>query len=134
MKTSLSTLLPVVAVAAVASAQSPSTPAPGTAVHAVTYLDVLPPQADAARTLLVQQTLAERNQRGCLASELLQEQGRPNHFMLVEAWNDEAALDSYHATEGYQAFRAALQPVIGSPLDERRAQQITPPKPKGASR
>ena len=116
-----------------ASAQGTSAAAPDTAIHAVTYLDLLPNKADAERPLLVQQTLSARGQRGCRSSELLQEQGRPNHFMLVETWDDEAALDRYRATEEYRAFRTTLQPAIGSPLDERRAKQITPGAAGGAT-
>ncbi len=127
MKTALFSLFFVLAAAPIALAQSPpATAAPDTAVHLVTYLDLIPNKAAAERPLLVQQTMVARGQPGCRMSELLQEQGLPNHFMLVETWDDVAALESYRATEGYRAFRATLQPAIGSPLDERRAKQITP--------
>ena len=132
MKPAHFVLFLVLAIATASSAQSPPAAVPDTAIHVVTYLDLLPNQAGPGRVLLVQQTLAERSQRGCRSSELLQEQGRSNHFLLVEAWGDGASLESYRATPEYLAFRTALQPAIGSPLDERRAQQITPPKAEGA--
>ena len=129
-------LLPFVLGAVSVSLAQPSPP-PATAeaaIHVVTYLDLLPSQADAGRVLLVQQTQAERRQQGCRSSELLQEQGRANHFMLVETWDDATGLEGYHATEAYRQFRASLQPALASPLDERRGQQIASLKAEGGSK
>ncbi len=126
MKTILLTLSLILATATVSSAQSSAATVPDMAIHVVTYLDLIPSQADAGRSLLVQQTLAARRQRGCRSNELLQENALSNHFILVESWNNEADLETYHATEGYRTFRAAIQPATGSPPNERRTQQITP--------
>ena len=135
MKTLVLALWFVLAAATASRAQSTSAvAAPDTAIHVVTYLDLIPNRADEERRLLVQQTLVARGQRGCRSSELLQEQGLPNHFMLVEIWEDLAALESYRAAESYRTFRATLQPAIGSPLDERRAQQIIPLAAKGSEK
>ena len=108
------------------AAQEPIAPKQGSAVHVVTYLDLLPDQADPGRLLLVREVQAQLQQSGCLSVELLQEQGRANHFMLVEAWRDLTALDGWHASNDYRQFRTSLQPALASPLDERRAHQLVP--------
>ena len=133
MKTAVLVLSFVLAAATASPAQSLSATVPDTAIHVVTYLDMIPNQAEAGRPLLVQQTLVARSQQGCRSSELLQENALSNHFILVEAWNNEADLEAYHATSGYRTFRAAIQPDTGSPPNERRAQQITPLKAGNAS-
>ena len=108
------------------AAQEPASPKQEAAVHVVTYLDLLPDQADPGRLLLIHAVQTQQKQSGCLSAELLQEQGRANHFMLVEAWRDPAALEGWHASGDYRQFRASLQPALASPLDERRGHQIVP--------
>ena len=112
--------------AATASAQQPSTPKPEGPIHIVSYVDLFPAQADSGRSLLASQVRAQRTQQGCSSAELLQEEGRPNHFMFVEVWSTQAALDGYRASRNYLQFRTSLQPWLASPLDERRAGAVVP--------
>ena len=112
--------------ASMLAAQVPAPSAADVAVHAVTYLDLLPAQAEPGRLLLVHEVQAERSQPGCLSAELLQEHGRPNHFMIVETWRDVTALDAYHAAREYLELRGTLQPSLASPFDERRGRELVP--------
>ena len=125
MKASLLFLLMLTCVLPLAAQEASPVSPPGV-VHVVTYLDLLPAQASDGRALLIGAVKEQRAHRGCGSVELVQEQNRPNHFVLVETWNDLTALESYRATREYLAFRAALQPALGSPLDERRGSQIAP--------
>jgi quinol monooxygenase YgiN len=38
---------------------------------------------------------------------------------VVESWADQAALDAHAAAAHTRRYREALQPISGSPLDER---------------
>jgi quinol monooxygenase YgiN len=44
---------------------------------------------------------------------------RGNHFTVIEQWRNRDALDAHVATARARAYRDALQPLTGSPLDER---------------
>ena len=125
MKSSWLILFVVFGVATLA-AQTPAPSAAALSVHVVTYLDLLPAQAEPGRLLLVHEVQAERAQPGCLSAELLQEDGRLNHFMIVESWREVTALDGYHAAREYLQFRATLQPSLASPFDERRGRELVP--------
>jgi quinol monooxygenase YgiN len=107
-------------------AQPSPTAALPSGLTVVTYADLMPGGADAGRALLIREIQQERTQPDCVAAELIQEEGRPNHFMLVESWRDSAALESWHASSDYRQFRAELQPALGSPFDERRGARIAP--------
>ena len=85
----------------------------------------MPAQANDGRALLVAAVNEERKQHGSVAVTLVQEENRPNHFVLVETWSDLDSLETYRASREYLAFRAALQPALGSPFDERRGGQIS---------
>jgi quinol monooxygenase YgiN len=44
---------------------------------------------------------------------------RANHFTVVEVWRDQKALDLHVASPHARQYRDTLQPMTGSPLDER---------------
>ena len=44
---------------------------------------------------------------------------RANHFTIVETWRSEKALDAHLAAAHSRQFRDTIQPVLGSPLDQR---------------
>lgn len=90
-------------------------------VYVVTHVDVAPP-GDAAALL---RRLADdsRNEPGCLRFDILQHAERANHFTIVEAWRTRAARDRHVAAAHTRRYRDALQPMIGSPLDERLMRQ-----------
>ena len=94
-----------------------ASPASGEAVFVVTHVDVVPP-GDAVALL---KRLAEdsRGENGCLRFDILQHAQRANHFTIVEAWRTRAARDRHAAATHTRQYRDALQPMIGSPLDER---------------
>lgn len=119
-------ILMVCVCAVTLAAQGPTSPTGNIAIQIVTYLDLLPAQAELGRGLLVRQAQAQQALPGCLSARLWQEQNRPNHWMFVETWSDPTALDTYHATGIYLRFRTDLQSVLASPFDERRGRQIVP--------
>jgi len=56
---------------------------------------------------------------GCLRFDVLQHAVRANHFTVIEAWRDQQSRDAHAAAAHTRQYRDALQPLIGSPLDER---------------
>jgi quinol monooxygenase YgiN len=87
------------------------------AVYVVTHVDVAPP-GDAV-TLLKRLADDSRGEPGCLRFDVLQHTQRANHFTIIEAWRTRAARDRHAAAMHTRQYREALQPMIGSPLDER---------------
>jgi quinol monooxygenase YgiN len=60
-----------------------------------------------------------RAEPGCLRFDVTQHTARANHFTVVEAWADQQALDRHAAAAHTKQYRDEVQPVAGSPLDER---------------
>ena len=85
----------------------------------VTYIEVAPSEAQKAAGLLKKHSAASKKQAGNLRFEALQGTGRRNHFLLLEAWQDQSAREAHARTARTVAFRKALQPLLYSPYDER---------------
>jgi quinol monooxygenase YgiN len=85
----------------------------------VTYVEAGPAEAQKAAALIKKQAAAARQAAGNIQAEALQENGRRNHFVLLEVWQDRAARDAHAKSAGTAAFRKALQPLLHSPYDER---------------
>ncbi len=94
-----------------APAQETSTP-----ITTVIHIDVMPQFAPSAAVLLEQFRRDSLQDPGEKEFHVLQEIGRPNHFTLVEEWTDRKAYDIASHT---RHFRDQLQPMLGSPFDER---------------
>ena len=62
---------------------------------------------------------ASRAEPQCLRFDVTQHTARANHFTVVEVWVDQQALDRHAAAAHTKQYRDEVQPVAGSPLDER---------------
>ncbi len=89
----------------------------------VAHVDVAPNTQ--APTLLQQLAETSRQEPGNLRFDVLQHAMRGNHFTVIEGWQNQDALDAHVATVHARAYRDALQPLTGSPLDERVYTAIT---------
>jgi len=85
----------------------------------VTHVDLTPNNAAAGAKLLQQFTAESRHDPGVVRFELLQDNARSNHFTLVEVWENSKAFEAHESAEHTKDFRAKLQPLLGSPFDER---------------
>ena len=103
-----------------AVAQTSPAPAatPPESPYAVTYIEVEPAQADAARRLLARYQEAVKD-KGALEFAVFEQMGRPNHFAIVERWPSAKAREDNAASAPGQAFRSALTPLLIAPYDER---------------
>lgn len=87
------------------------------ALYVVTHVDVVPnPQAPGILERLAE---ASRKEDGNLRFDVVQYSVRPNHFTVVEQWRDQNALDAHVAAAHTRQYRDEIQPLTGSPLDER---------------
>ena len=93
----------------------------GRPIHVVSHVDIGGGGAGLAGAPAMLGALAEasRKERGNLRFDVLQHAMRANHFTVVERWADQAALDAHAAAAHTRRYRDALQPISGSPLDER---------------
>jgi quinol monooxygenase YgiN len=94
----------------------------GQTVHIVSHVDAAPSaqggKADAP-TLLRRLAEASRKEPGNLRFDVLQHAMRGNHFTVIETWQSQSALDAHAAAAHTKQYREELQPISGSPLDER---------------
>ena len=97
---------------------APSRDAGGAAaVSVISHVDVAPNPAVAP--MLTRLAEASRKEPGNLRFDIQQHMMRANHFTVVETWRDQAALDAHVAAAHTKQYRDELQPLTGSPLDER---------------
>jgi quinol monooxygenase YgiN len=86
-------------------------------VIVVTHVDVAPnPQV---AVMLKQLAEESRKEPGNVRFDVVQHTMRANHFTVVEVWRDQKALDTHVASPHTRQYRDTLQPMTGSPLDER---------------
>ena len=97
---------------------APAGSANANAVYVISHVDIGGPAGEVPALL---QRLAEssRKEEGNLRFDILLHTMRANHFTVVEAWKDRKALDAHAAAPQTRAYRDSLQPMLGSPLDER---------------
>lgn len=87
--------------------------------YIVTYVEVAAKSTAQAAGLIRAQSAAGAKQPGNLRFEALQRIGRPNHFVILEAWADKDARNNHAKAAHTIAFRKALQPHLYNPYDER---------------
>jgi len=86
-------------------------------VYVISHVDVTPnPQVP---VLLRQLAEASRKEAGNLRFDVLLHTMRSNHFTVIEAWRNQQALDAHVSAPHTKQYRDTLQPLTGSPLDER---------------
>jgi quinol monooxygenase YgiN len=91
--------------------------ASGNAVSVIAHVDVAPNPAVAP--MLARLAQASRQEPGNLRFDVLQHTMRANHFTVIETWRDQAALDAHVTAPHTKQYRDEVQPLTGSPLDER---------------
>jgi quinol monooxygenase YgiN len=92
---------------------------PADKLFVVTHVDLTPNYAAEGSKLLQQFAADSRHDPGVVRFELLDDNARSNHFTLVEVWENSKAFEAHEAAEHTKRFREKLQPMLGSPFDER---------------
>jgi quinol monooxygenase YgiN len=91
----------------------------GQPVTVIAHLDVARTALDRAVVLLDGYVAASRQQPGNLDIEVLRQLSNPNHFTLVENWASRDAYDAHITSSTAREFHRQLDPLLGSPHDER---------------
>ena len=89
----------------------------GRAVSVVSHVDVN--QDPKVPVMLRQLAETSRKEPGNLRFDIVQHTMRANHFTVVETWRNKEALDALVAAAHTRQYRDDVQPMTGSPLDER---------------
>jgi quinol monooxygenase YgiN len=89
------------------------------AIYILTHVDVFPAHKDQAVELVKAQADAARKDDGNLRYDVVQWNGHPNHFTLVEVWRDRKAFDASVTAPHNKEFRDKLTPLEGALYDER---------------
>lgn len=108
-------VLLLAALSSPASAQDP-----GQKLYVVTHVDIGGPALAAEGAKLLQQFATDSvKDPGSVRFELLREPNRINHFTIVEVWQNRQAFEAHLALPHTKTFREKIQPLLGSPFDER---------------
>jgi quinol monooxygenase YgiN len=94
------------------------------AVYVVAYFEVVPPSTIEAAALLRQYRDASRTDAGLVRLEVLQQCGRPDHFAIVETWQDQKSFEAHSSAAHTRALHERLQLLRSSPYDERLHQGL----------
>src|SRR5262252_5157825 len=78
-------------------------------VFDVTYLEVAPSSKSSAVVQLKHYSDGSRTEPGNMGLELLEQVGRPGHFVILESWRDQPTLDRHQAQPTTSGFLDALQ-------------------------
>ena len=89
------------------------------AVYVVAYFEVVPPSTIEAAALLRQYRDASRTDAGLAGLEVLQQCARPDHFAIVETWQDQKSFETHGSAAHTRALHERLQALRSSPYDER---------------
>ncbi len=106
------------------SVAAPKGQLPADALYVLTHVDVFPTYKDQAIELVKGQAEAARKDDGNLRYDVVQWDGHPNHFTLVEVWRDRKAFDTGITTPHNKEFRDKLTPLEGALYDERLYQAV----------
>ena len=88
-------------------------------IFVLTHVDVFPAGKDQAVELVKALAEAARKDPGNLWFDVLQQDGRPNHFTLFEGWRDQKAFEGSIMAAHTKEFRQKLNPLEGALYDER---------------
>src|SRR5690242_15889438 len=80
-------------------------------IYSVAYLEVLPASRAASINVLKQYTETTRKDDGFLSLALLEQIGRPGHFVILEKWADQKSFDAHGMAESTKQLMARLDPV-----------------------
>jgi quinol monooxygenase YgiN len=93
-------------------------------VFIVTHIDVMPNFSASANQAIQKYAADSRKDPGAVRMEGLVQDGRTNHFTIVETWENREAFEAHSGLAHTHEFRDTLQPMLGAPFDERLHEPI----------
>ncbi len=86
-------------------------------IHVVAIVEGKPGSAEAIKALLKSCVETTRKEEGCLQYQAHQDQQRPDHFIFVEHWSSEEALQQHSQTPHLRALVDGLSTLTVRPLE-----------------
>ena len=80
-------------------------------------LEVAPDSREAFVELATEMCRASRREPGCIDYRVHAELERPDHFLFLEEWQDDAALQSHFAEPHTAKFMAGIGALLSAPAD-----------------
>jgi quinol monooxygenase YgiN len=93
--------------------------------HAIIHVDVMPNEESRGTKLLLNYVAKARKDTDLRAIVLIRQAGASNHFIIDESFVSKPAYLHFVQNAYVRAFRSSLQPLLGSPWDERLGTDIT---------
>jgi quinol monooxygenase YgiN len=106
------------------SIAAPKGPAGADVIFVLTHVDVVPTGKDQGIVLVKELAEAGRKDPTNLQFDVLQQDSRPNHFTLAEAWRGRSAFEANVTAAHTKDFRQKLTPLSGALYDERLYQAL----------
>ena len=94
-------------------------------IFVITHVDVDPQFVPQAQPLLNTFVADSLNDPGVQTFALLTQTPTPNHFQLIETFEDLEAFDDHVSAQHTVDFRTATAPFLGAPYDERLYQFVS---------
>ena len=113
-------------VASSAAAQNRGLVATDPAVYAVSYIEVLPASRGTAAAALKQYRDMSRKDEGFVSLEVMEQIGRPAHFVVLEKWTDQKSFDGHALAPHINELQNKLGPIRTSAYDQRPYRTLTP--------
>jgi quinol monooxygenase YgiN len=88
-------------------------------IFVASYFEVGATSAKDGAALLMQYRDAARKEGGNMRVEVAREIGRPNRFVVLQTWKDQAAFEAHGKSAGTTAFRDKFKAIQAAPYDER---------------
>jgi quinol monooxygenase YgiN len=88
-------------------------------LYVVTHVDLTPNYIADGTKLLEQYAAESPKDKGVVRFEMLVDVSRKNHFTILSVWQNQAAFDAHLEADHTKKMREKLQPMLGSPFDER---------------
>jgi quinol monooxygenase YgiN len=89
------------------------------AIRSATNIDIMPDRFEEGMSALRQYMDGAKGDKALTSVQLSQQTGSPNHFILIQTMADESGYKSHVQASYVLKFRQRLQPLLGSPWDER---------------
>ena len=93
-------------------------------LYVATYIDVQLNSTNEGMALIKQYREATAAEKGNSGVDVVQEISRPNHFVIIELWKDQASFDAHEKAPHTGQFRSRLKGVHNSPYDQRVHQAL----------
>jgi quinol monooxygenase YgiN len=112
-------IVPVLALLGLACLRSATAQSTGENVYVVSHIDVTPDHSAETAKLLKGFAADSLKDSGVVRFEVMVQDGRTNHFTVVEVWRNRQAFEAHSALDHTKKFREQMHSYLGSPYDER---------------